>query len=198
MTVRQIQLILCCFDLMQPEDVDDIWGPQTSEATKRLQHGLGITEDGDFGIVTTVAALDWLKSGQPLELDEAIEIYSSEKYSEFFDHGEFGCHCNGKYCDGFPVEPSPELVSKCDEIRRRLGVPVYINSGVRCRQHNAAVGGVANSLHCDGDAADLRSEKSPQEMYSVAEKVLGNTGELGIYSWGIHVGVNCTYSRFTG
>jgi hypothetical protein len=86
----------------------------------------------------------------------------------------------------------------CNEIRRRLGVPVYINSGVRCRQHNAAVSGVANSLHCDGRADDLRSEKSPHEMYRVAEEVLGNTGELGLYSWGIHVGVNCTYSRFTG
>jgi hypothetical protein len=33
-------------------------------------------------------------------------------------------------------------------------------------------------------------------MYRVAEEVLGDSGELGLYDWGIHVGVNCTYSRF--
>lgn len=120
--------------------------------------------------------------------------------SEFFDREEFRCQCKGKYCNGFPVEPEEELVRVCNEIRRRLGVPVSIvdsgGSGVRCHRHNAAVGGVGNSNHLYGKAADLHSGKSPQEMYRVAETVLGNTGELGLYDWGIHVGVNCTYSRF--
>jgi hypothetical protein len=71
-------------------------------------------------------------------------------------------------------------------------------SGVRCPQHNADVGGVANSNHLYGKSADLHSEKSPEEMYLVADEILGNTGELGLYNWGIHVGVNCKYSRFTG
>jgi uncharacterized protein YcbK (DUF882 family) len=71
-------------------------------------------------------------------------------------------------------------------------------SGVRCPQHNAAVGGVANSNHLYGKAADLHSEKSAEEMYRVAEEILGATGELGLYSWGIHVAVNCKYSRFKG
>jgi hypothetical protein len=35
-------------------------------------------------------------------------------------------------------------------------------------------------------------------MARVAESVMGNTGEIGIYSWGIHVAVNCTYSRYRG
>lgn len=49
-----------------------------------------------------------------------------------------------------------------------------------------------------GKAADLHSSKSPEEMARVAEEVLGNTGEISIYSWGIHVGVNCRYSRYRG
>ena len=122
--------------------------------------------------------------------------------SEFFDREEFRCQCKGKYCDGFPAEPEEELVRVCNEIRRRLGVPVSIvesgGSGVRCPRHNAAVGGVANSNHLYGKAADLHSSKSPQEMARVAESVMGNTGEIGIYSWGIHVAVNCTYSRYRG
>ena len=94
------------------------------------------------------------------------------------------------------------MVRTVDEIRRRLGVPVTIvesgGSGVRCPIHNANVGGVSNSNHLTGNAADLHSSKSPQEMARVAEEVMGNTGEIGIYSWGIHVGVNCKYSRFYG
>jgi len=91
------------------------------------------------------------------------------------------------------------MVRTVNEIRRRLGVPVSIvdagGSGVRCPRHNANVGGVANSLHLTGNAADLRSGKSPQEMYRVAEEVMGNTGEIGIYSREIHVGIG-KYSWF--
>ena len=36
-----------------------------------------------------------------------------------------------------------------------VGVPVVITSGTRCRRHNAAVGGVYNSLHLTGSAADI-------------------------------------------
>lgn len=70
-------------------------------------------------------------------------------------------------------------------------------SGVRCPQHNANVLGVPNSLHISGNAADLHSSKSPEEMARVAEEVMGATGEIGIYSWGIHVGIG-KYSRFYG
>ena len=121
---------------------------------------------------------------------------------EFFDREEFRCQCGGKYCNGFPAEPQEKMVRTVNEIRRRLGVPVQIvdagGSGVRCPRHNADVGGVANSNHLTGNAADLHSEKSPEEMARVAEEVMGNTGEIGIYSWGIHIGVNCKYSLFTG
>ena len=120
----------------------------------------------------------------------------------YFKREEFRCQCKGKYCNGFPVEPQEKMVRTVDEIRRRLGVPVTIvesgGSGVRCPVHNANVGGVANSNHLTGNAADLHSGKSPEEMARVAEEVMGNTGEIGIYDWGIHVGVNCKYSRFYG
>ena len=204
MTARQKQLILCCFDLMKLEEVDGIWGRQSMNATRRLQHGLGIREDGYFGNDTLKAALQRLYSNEPLNLED-VPVPSTGTFwdeSEYFVREEFRCQCGGKYCDGFPAEPEEELVRVCNAIRRELGVSVSIvdsgGSGVRCVQHNANVGGVANSNHLYGKAADLHSSKSPQEMYRVAEKVLGDTGELGLYSWGIHVAVNCAYSRFTG
>ena len=89
-----------------------------------------------------------------------------------------------------------------DEIRRRLGVPVSVvdggGSGVRCAAHNAEVGGVANSQHLYGLAADLHSAASPAEMKAAAEEVLGHTGGIGLYGWGIHVDTRQGYARWKG
>lgn len=204
MTTKQKQLILCCFDLLQPEEVDGIWGKQSEAATRKLQRGLGIEEDGVFGDGTRDAAFDRLASGEPLQVDEDIDVPVTGTFwdeIEYFSREEFRCQCGGKYCNGFHVEPQEKMVRTVNEIRRRLGVPISIvdsgGSGVRCPVHNANVGGVANSLHLTGNAADLHSGKSPEEMARVAEEVMGNTGEIGIYSWGIHVGIG-KYSRFNG
>lgn len=186
-------------------------GEQTQKATEAFQRDYQITVDGIFGNGTLSRILEVIYNQEEPAVQSAPDIPAGDEKeptgtfwddSEFFDREEFCCQCKGKYCNGFPEEPEEELVRVCNEIRRRLGVPVEIvtagGSGVRCPQHNSAVGGVANSNHLYGKAADLHSEKSPQEMYRVAEEVLGNTGELGLYDWGIHVGVNCKYSRFRG
>lgn len=186
--------------------VDGIWGSGSREACRRFQEDRGITVDGYGGHETDkalrYAVYNGLEKTEPVDEDINVPTTTGTFWdeSEFFDREEFRCQCKGKYCNGFPVEPEEELVRVCNEIRRRLGVPVSIvdsgGSGVRCPRHNAAVGGVGNSNHIYGRAADLHSSKQPVEMYRVAEEVLGDTGELGLYDWGIHVGVNCTYSRF--
>ena len=43
-----------------------------------------------------------------------------------------------------------------DPLRRKLQAPIIITSGYRCAKLNKAVGGVANSWHTKGNAADLR------------------------------------------
>ena len=52
------------------------------------------------------------------------------------------------------------LRSLCLEVlqplRDYVGAPVHINSGYRCPELNMAVGGVKNSQHCRGEAADIR------------------------------------------
>ena len=59
-----------------------------------------------------------------------------------------------------PTEEAVEnLENLCNEIleplRRQFG-PIHINSGYRCPQLNEAVGGVGNSSHLRGEAADIR------------------------------------------
>jgi hypothetical protein len=196
-------------------NVDGVWASGSREACKAFQRDRELTVDGYGGQETDTALKyavynDLEKPESISEFDDDVtDFYVGDKAtltgtfwdeSEFFDREEFRCQCKGRYCNGFPVEPEEELVRVCNEIRRRLGVPVSIvdsgGSGVRCPRHNAAVGGVGNSNHLYGRAADLHSSKSPREMYRVAEEVMGNSGELGIYDWGIHVAVNCSYSRF--
>lgn len=45
-----------------------------------------------------------------------------------------------------------------DPAREQLGTPIIVTSGFRCPALNTAVGGVSNSQHLTGLAADLKSE----------------------------------------
>lgn len=42
-----------------------------------------------------------------------------------------------------------------DPLREQWGRPIYVNSGFRCEALNSLVGGVANSQHVRGEAADI-------------------------------------------
>ena len=207
MTIKQRQHLLAYLGYYGGL-IDGDWGSGSRESCTRFQRTEGITADGYGGPETDrylkkAVADDAFK---PDQVEDAADANGGDKTGtfwdeiEFFDREEFRCQCGGRYCNGFPEEPEEELVRTCDEIRRRLGVPISIvdsgGSGVRCPQHNANVGGVANSNHLYGKAADLHSSKSPHEMARVAEEVMGDTGEIGIYSWGIHIAVNCKYSRW--
>ena len=44
-----------------------------------------------------------------------------------------------------------------DPVREAWGKPIKVNSGYRCPKLNKAVGGVANSQHMKGEAADLNA-----------------------------------------
>ena len=78
----------------------------------------------------------------------------AEQYTAHFMRDEFQCDCTG-YCNGFPVEMDATLLEKLEALRVALGRPVIITSGVRCEVRNAEVGGIANSRHLSGQAADL-------------------------------------------
>ena len=100
------------------------------------------------------------------------------------------------------MAPDERMVRTVDAIRAKLGKPIGIvdsgGSGVRCPEHNAEVGGVATSYHLKGMAADLHcATATPADMKKAAEAVMGKTGGIGLYDWGIHVDVG-KYSRWNG
>jgi uncharacterized protein YcbK (DUF882 family) len=70
--------------------------------------------------------------------------------SPHFNLSEFACPC----CN--LVMLHPKLLAKLVELRNSLERPVYITSGYRCFEYNRKVGGVVNSYHCIGLAADIK------------------------------------------
>ena len=99
------------------------------------------------------------------------------KLSNNFDTLEFDCKgancCNKTLID-------KQLVDYLQHIRNHFGKPVTITSGYRCPTHNRAVGGVTNSKHTQGMAADIVIDGvAPREVAKYAESI-GIKG-IGLY-----------------
>lgn len=60
-----------------------------------------------------------------------------------------------------------------DPAREYIGIPIYITSGYRCPELNKIIGGVQNSQHQKGEAADIRCEiQYMNELYNYIRKNL--------------------------
>ena len=94
------------------------------------------------------------------------------KDTKNFRVSEFTCKCG---CGLNNLEQG--LIDMCQKLRDKLGVPVRVNSGCRCVKHNANVGGVRNSQHLKGVAADLSCELGAHKMYETV-KAMYESGEL--------------------
>ena len=115
--------------------------------------------------------------------------------SEHFDSSEFACRCGcGGMDNGAGV--NPHLVQVLERMRVILGVPLELSCGYRCPTHNAEVGGVWNSQHVYGTAADVQKPYgvSLQRLYDAAEAA-GADG-IGMYDWGVHVDVRGYAARW--
>ena len=206
MTTKQVQCLLLY--LGYPVGAPDgITGSQTRQAVKLFQAAEGLKADGDPGQETQTALLAAVAAGRMLQPTKTENAETGTFWDEiqYFTREEFRCQCGGKYCNGFPAEMAEETVRLADEIRRRAGVPLKVNSGVRCKQHNADpnVGGVWNSLHLTGQAIDLApigGNIPVSRLQEIAEQVqaerMPNRGGLGRYDWGVHID-NGKYSRWT-
>ena len=205
MTTTQVQSLLLY--LGYPVGAPDgITGSQTRQTVKLFQAAEGLKADGDPGQETQTALLAAVAAGRMYTPAKVENANPGTFWGEIrhFRREEFRCQCGGKYCSGFPAEPVEETVRLADEIRRRAAVPLKVNSGVRCKQHNADVGGVWNSLHLTGQAIDLApigGNISVARLQKIAEQVqaekMPNRGGLGRYDWGVHVD-NGKYSRWNG
>lgn len=70
--------------------------------------------------------------------------------SKYYDYTDTECHCG---C-GFNC-PDDLLMDYLDKLCDRVGQKLELTNVCRCPEHNAEVGGVPDSQHTQGTAADI-------------------------------------------
>lgn len=133
-------------------------------------------------------------------ITEQAMCFSKSVYGELnlttnFKVREFACK------DGTdPVIVHPLIPFICQMVRNHFNMPFTPNSGYRSVAHNKSVGGSSKSNHTYGRAVDIPAKNgvTPQQIYDFLDDLFGDWGQLGIYSWGVHVGITDTKSRFKG
>jgi hypothetical protein len=97
---------------------------------------------------------------------------------------------------------SPELIRRLEKIRTALGgVAITVHSAYRPPDYNRSVGGVSNSAHIDGLAADISAAGiSTEALRRVCEVIIGDDGGVGFYpsQQFCHIDVRGYRSRWQG
>ena len=92
---------------------------------------------------------------------------------------------------------NPLLPEYLQKARDHFGKPLIITSGYRTTSYNIKVGGVSNSQHVFGNAADVYIPGVPVlELYNYLCEIAGNSCGIGIYDKFVHFDVRTKKARF--
>lgn len=87
---------------------------------------------------------------------------TNKKLSAHFSASEFRCKCG---CGREDINTT--LVVMLEKLRDALNAKaIIVSSGVRCPQHDKAVGGSGNGMHTLGGAADICAQKQDGSFYT--------------------------------
>lgn len=113
----------------------------------------------------------------------------------YFDEKEFASK-DGKPSP-YPHVVQDELIELLNYLRTRWGRPIVVNSAYRSPEHNKAVGGVSNSFHVKGLAADIRPLKGESmTMFRELCDACNPFGGVGFYDTFVHVDCRGTRARW--
>ena len=132
------------------DKIDGIEGKNTMKAYDKLQKKYFFRKsdkDGKYGINT-----DKL-------LHNVYFIYKTGYFDYLKD--KMYCRCKGKYCTGSPVYLDRFLLGYLKDYRvKYIGIPMTIQSGMRCTNWNKRNNGASKSRHLSGKALDFSTSKS--------------------------------------
>ena len=172
-------------EILSPFGADGINGNKTKLGIKTLQSEYNkkfkksILVDGIAGSQTKSAISYWLN------VAGSYGTYHF-KISEFT--------CRGKMIAG---GMDKLLLTGLEQLRYNLGGnAIVVNSGYRCSSHNRAVGGIPNSEHLYGRAADIRVVGVlPSKVYTASDKIFRGVGRYRTFT---HVDNGKKRMRFKG
>lgn len=117
-----------------------------------------------------------------------------------FSEEEFDC------MDGsiMPINVYHNMVKVANQLqtlRNYIGKPIRVNSAYRSEDYNKVIGGVKNSQHIMGRAADIVVKgMTPIEVSKIIEELINKgdmlQGGLGIYSSFVHYDIRGTKARW--
>ena len=112
-----------------------------------------VDREDDFARAIARGVTDYFQNEKPLPdvVDVPKKTSSGDRFSEHFAESEFVCHCCGRGADKIDLR----LVELLEQLRTKASKSVHLNCAYRCPTHNAEVGGVPNSQHVLGTAADI-------------------------------------------
>jgi uncharacterized protein YcbK (DUF882 family) len=87
---------------------------------------------------------------------------------------------------GSGVNMKPEFIQRIINARTIAGIPFVINSGYRTAAHNAKVGGVDSSSHCQGWAADIACKDGAKRWTIINALLKAGINRIGVSSSFIH------------
>ena len=97
---------------------------------------------------------------------------------------ELACRCRGRFCKA-EYWHAPEFLDALEALRVKVGRPLILNSGHRCAQWNAFVGGAPASMH-KTLAADISLAGHDRQALLRSARETGFTG-LGFGRSFLHV-----------
>ena len=194
-----LEIIASCLNLVlgqglaAPNDFS-----RTDEKQEELASaGLRFPNGWSAGIVLDEDAGPMYRPAVPVTAAPLIPAFPDAQVSRFFRLSEFR---PGKHTYEY-IRLSPVLVDALDEIRLRAGRPVTVLSGYRPHDYNRECGGVSNSTHIDGLAADIACEGlTTAQLRQICADVIGNRGGVAEYpkSGFVHVDTRGQRARWDG
>lgn len=124
----------------------------------------------------------------------------SNQYTKNFNKREFNSK-DGKRMPAHVEIYVRQVAKQLQVLRDHIGSPIHINSAYRSPSHNAAIGGVPNSQHVLGKAADIVSRTlTPLQLFQTIEKLIAQgkmiEGGLGLYNSFVHYDIRGVKARW--